>query len=219
MFYGPAATRKPLTPREIHAKITVAQDTAESYPQRAPVKATVMGVRIGQTPVALGRLDSITVRRNARSGEDQLISQARQKREENPVRAGFGKDTLSSVGAAAQAVSSNLESARQITPSVEELRQEAEAAAEVQRRITEQQESPRPASNTPAEPSALEKSVSARPKAEPLARFFSPSDTNDAPEAVPAVATPAISATPASAEPVASPNQDDGASALLNLLA
>lgn len=198
----------------------MASSAAEVYPQaNAPLKATVMGVRIGQTPAALVRLDSITVRRNARSGEDQLSTQAR-KREDPPVRTGFGKGTLSIVGAAAQAVSSNLESAREITPSVEELRQEAEAAAQVQRKLAEQQQ-PAPApENAAPNPSALERAVSARPKAEPLAKIFTQPEPSEAPQGTaPAPLPIEAAANAAPAEPVNSPKQDDGASALLNLLA
>lgn len=197
----------------------MAHITAEVYPLgNAPLKATVMGVRIGQTPAALVRLDTITVRRNARSGEDQLNTQAR-KREEPPVRTGFGKGTLSIVGAAAQAVSSNLESAREITPSVEELRQEAEAAAQVQRKLAEQQPAPAQEQSVP-NPSPLEQAVSARPKAEPLAKIFTQPEPSEAPQGTaPAPSPIEAAANAAPAEPVNSPKQDDGASALLNLLA
>lgn len=184
-----------------------------------------MGVQVGQTSAAVLRLDSIAVRRRARTGNDQLSEQARPREDAVDVRAGFGRNTLSPQGAALETVSKNLARARELVPSVEELSaraREASAreAAETAARQQKASEAETIAKANSAEP---ERAVSAVPKAEPFARFFEAQENQasspevnvpaqEAPQAQAAEATPAPSPTP-------EPAQRDGAAALLNLLA
>lgn len=188
-----------------------------------------MGVQIGQTSAAVLRLDSIAVRRRARTGNDQLSEQARPREEQADLRAGFGRDTLSAQGAALETVSKNLARARELVPSVEELsarareaaaREAAETAAR-QQKVRELEVAVK--ANAPQQ----EEPVRTVPKAEPFARLFDATEkqtvateasepTQDAPQAQAqaqaAEETPAPSPTP-------EPAQRDGAAALLDLLA
>lgn len=129
-----------------------------------------MGVQIGQTSAALiARLDSSVVRRRARTDEGQLFEQARKRRaeQEDSFQAGFGEETLSPQGAALKTVSSNLERARDLVPTVEEaLEGVREAAAEAAARL-EAEQAARQAPETVDAPT-----ISAKPRAEPLARIF-----------------------------------------------
>jgi len=100
-----------------------------------------MGVRIGQTPAAITRLDSTSVRRNARTGEGQLFPKDPNAKQPDPIRAGFGKGSLSSQGAAFETVSKNLKYVRDTQPTVEELQESAaEKAAEARQQAAEQTE-------------------------------------------------------------------------------
>lgn len=181
-------------------------------------------VAIGQSSAASVPLDSAFARRKARAGEGQLLEQsrAREGRSTDVIQAGFGKDTLSPQGAALETVATGLERARELVPSVEELRaQAAQAAAEAEARLEEL----RAASESARKESeaAAPATVSARPKAEPLAiRFFGgPKLVVAKPE--PAEAQPAPSAAAArfvaQESTPAVPGGNDGSAALLDLIA
>lgn len=173
-----------------------------------------MGTAIGQTPAALARLDSLTVQRRARSGEERLSGQGGRGRGEEPVvRAGFGEGTLSAQSAALKTVSTNLRRARELVPSVEELQARARAAAAAAAAKLEATSEREPAVPQTATEDVVPTLVSARPQADPRARFFA----EEQPEPVVRVAAPAENEStpqaPAGAE------ARDGASALLDILA
>lgn len=178
-----------------------------------------MGTSIGQTPAALARLDNFTVRRRARAGEERLSGQTQGGRsEEAEVRAGFGEGTLSAQGAALKTVSTNLRRARELVPSVEESQARAraaaaEAAARFERQ-TEQDAAEAPQNEREAAPAPT--LVTARPPAEPRARFFAQEDDNTPVASFAPVAT-AVSGTEAPAP--SAPQTRDRAAALLDILA
>lgn len=187
-----------------------------------------MGVQIGQTSAAALRLDSIAVRRRARTGNDQLSEQARPREEQDDIRAGFGRDTLSPQGAALETVSKNLARARELVPSVEELSARArEAAAREAAETAARQQRAREAeavAKNGGDTAATEQPVTAVPKAEPFARFFEAQEKKAAASEQSAPAQEAREAQAAAEEneapaPTPEPAQRDGAAALLDLLA
>jgi len=188
-----------------------------------------MGVRIGQTPAAITRLDSTSVRRNARTGEGQLFPKDPNAKQPDPIRAGFGKGSLSSQGAAFETVSKNLKYVRDTQPTVEELQESAaEKAAEARQQAAEQTEGAATSGNADSVAAAPGQPVSAKPKAEPLARVFAQRQGSapaaSGPTAAPSQAAAATVNTGADAgkQALASPSapgQQDAPAALLNLLA
>lgn len=90
-----------------------------------------------------------------------------------PTRVGFGENTLSPSGAALRTISSNLEAARRIVPSVEELQQAARERAAEQvdafERSTDRGGEDRPGIGEPQPP---REEVSFRPAPAPQARNF-----------------------------------------------
>lgn len=183
-----------------------------------------MGTAIGQTAAALVRLDAGTVRRRARAGEDRLSGQGSDSRSEEPeTRAGFGVGTLSPQSAALKTVSTNLQRARELVPTVEELQARAraasaEAAAKLEVSEAARENSVKESNSGTAETPTL---VTARPKAEPLARLFS-EERPAAVEQAGGVTQEAAAAPPQGVATIPTSNnaeQRDGASALLDVLA
>lgn len=182
-----------------------------------------MGVQIGQTSAAVLRLDSIAVRRRARTGNDQLSEQARAREDQVEIRAGFGRDTLSPQGAALETVSKNLARARELVPTVEELSARAREASarEAAETAARQQKASEAEAIAKANATVEERAVSAVPKAEPFARFFETQEKQiSAPEqSAPAQEAPQAQAAEDTPAPSPTPEQRDGAAALLDLLA
>jgi hypothetical protein len=91
------------------------------------------------------------------------------------IRAGFGENTLSPSGAALRTINSNLEAARRLVPSVEELQQAARQRAAEQadsfERSAQRGDEERPGIGEPQPP---REEVSFRPEPAPQARNFPP---------------------------------------------
>jgi hypothetical protein len=93
-----------------------------------------MGLYIGQNPAISAGNDVVASARARRARReaarrDEAV-RARPREVPEPVRAGFGKNTLSPPAAALITLGANLERAREVVPTFEELRAELRAARE-----------------------------------------------------------------------------------------
>lgn len=110
-----------------------------------------------------------------RGFEAAAVGRSRADADQAEIRAGFGENTLSPSGAALRTISRNLEAARRLVPSVEELqqaaRQRAAEQADTFERAAQRGEEDRPGIGEPQPP---REEVSFRPEPAPQARNFPP---------------------------------------------
>ena len=140
-----------------------------------------MDLRIGQTGETVMPSRAMGFnrpRREEESGTSErgAVDVFHSREEREVVRVGFGKGTISPAGAALTTVDRNLEEARRVVPTVDELREE-EAARRAELRAEQNQEPER-------EPQAF------RPEPAPQARRFVEQNEEAGPPAFPPRAAP-----------------------------
>jgi len=156
-----------------------------------------MGLNIGQIPASLAVRPDTTVARQPRREEEDAPALTRRVSDHERTQAGFGDNTLSPGGAALQALDVNLRKARQVVPTVEELREEfqarqaeSERAMEARETATaEGRETPATEAREPDPEEAGPEEQSTRPAPAPQARAFEAQRyANGAPSPAPTVA-------------------------------
>lgn len=128
-----------------------------------------MGLSIGSASIAVSSVNATAVNRPNRS-EASRVSEAPQTEqnpapERNPVRAGFGENTLSPLGAALETLDTNLEVAEEIVPTVQELREQSRVN---QAQLREDNPTFRSGENT----GELRRRESVRPEPDPAVQNF-----------------------------------------------
>ncbi len=158
-----------------------------------------MGISIGSASFNVSTLSNGAANRNYPAASTRVSSgeAARLNQEANsqPVQVGFGENTLSTSGAALQAIDSNFEVAQEIVPTVQELRERSRV---VQSELRQEAVRPRPVER----PEELRRRESVRPEADPAVQNFV-QDTGGVENIAPAAApeapvgnAPSESATP-----------------------
>lgn len=104
-----------------------------------------MGLQIGQNPAIVAGGDAFASARARRARQEaarrEEIAPSLQREKPEPVRAGFGRNTLSPPAAALMTLGANLERAREVVPTFEELRAELRASREEAARKEAQRQS------------------------------------------------------------------------------